>query len=87
MKIRTSRLAAAAVAAIALLLPSCAPLGYIRVSSIAAPARRVMERHDAYVKADESLTDIQRETRLRTSELLERVLKAAEDAAAGAGEH
>jgi hypothetical protein len=84
MKIRTSRLVA--IAAIALLLPSCAPLGYIRVSSIAAPLRRVSERHDSYVKADQSLTDIQRETRLRTSELLERVLKAAEDAAAGAGE-
>ena len=50
----------------------------ISVDAIAKPLRRVMKRHDVYIKADQTLTDLQRETRLRTTELLERVLQEAE---------
>jgi len=50
----------------------------LRVKAVAGPMRRVMKRHDAYVRADDTLSDLQRETQLRTSELLERVLTEAE---------
>lgn len=59
-------------------LHSCAASNYIRVEGIRAPLRRVMLRHDAYVRSDISLTELQRRTRLRTTELLERVLQEAE---------
>lgn len=60
------------------LMASCAGPGYIRAEAVSAPMRRVMQRHDGYVRADSTLTELQRRTRLRTTELLGRVLQEAE---------
>lgn len=65
------------VALVAVLLcTGCA--ANLRVKAVAPTMRRIMSRHDAYVRADATLSDLQRETQLRSSELLERVLKEAE---------
>ena len=54
---------------------------YRRMLSFVMPGRNEsVVYYDDYVKADENLTNLQYETRLRTTELLERVLQEAEKA-------
>lgn len=62
-----------------LALPACAPAGYISVDAIDGPLNRVCERHDTYTTADTSLTDLQRRTRLKTTELLRKVVEEAKE--------
>lgn len=50
----------------------------IRVEAIRDPIRFVADRHDAYVRADESLSDLERETYIRTSRLLRELIEEAE---------
>ncbi len=62
-----------------LVLSACAPSNYIRVDAIDGPLNRVCDRHDAYTSADTSLTDLQRRTRLKTTELLRKVVEEAKE--------
>ena len=50
----------------------------IRVEAIADPIRLVADRHDAYIQADDTLSDLERETYLRTTSLLRQVIEEAE---------
>ena len=50
----------------------------IRVEAIADPVRLVADRHDAYIQADDTLSDLERETYLRTTSLLRQVIEEAE---------
>lgn len=61
-------------------LAGCASKGMVHVDSIAVPMRAVAERHDAYVNADESLSDLEKRVFLRSSQILLEVIDAAEDA-------
>lgn len=49
----------------------------ISVDAIKAPLERVLDRHDAYVKADKSLSDLVKQVYLKTSELLRKLLEEA----------
>lgn len=51
--------------------------GYIRAEAVDAGMRKVIERHDRYVRADPTLNDVQKETYLTTSKLVLRVLDEA----------
>lgn len=66
---------------LAAFLPGCigpgGQRGYIRADAIAAAQRAVIERHDAYVRADPDLLPAQRETFLATSEALSKITDAA----------
>ncbi|RLA78085.1 MAG: hypothetical protein DRG33_06010 [Deltaproteobacteria bacterium] len=49
----------------------------ISVKAIQSPLIKVLDRHDAYVKADKTLSDLVRQVYLKTSELLRKLLKEA----------
>ena len=69
------------VALILLLLTfvsGCCP-GMVRVEAIDGTVDSITERHDAYVEADTTLTDEQKEVYLRSTELLQKLLKEAAD--------
>lgn len=51
--------------------------GYVSVSAIEGSVRIVADRHDAYVAADTGLSESERQTRLRTTELLRQVVNEA----------
>ena len=58
-----------------LLLTSCASM--IHVDAIDGPVNRISDRHDAYVSADESLSQDEKDIYMRTTELLRRILAEA----------
>lgn len=55
----------------------CAPKHTINADAIDGPLYRVSDRHDAYVQNDESLSDVERSTALRDTELLRKVTDEA----------
>lgn len=59
------------------LLMSC-QTGMIRADSIDGAVNRVADRHDAYVRDDDSLSDDEKSIYLRTTELLRRLLAEAQ---------
>lgn len=59
-----------------LFLASC-QTGMIRADAIDGPVNRIADRHDAYVKEDNSLSNEERAIYLRSSELLRRVIAEA----------
>jgi hypothetical protein len=59
-------------------LTSCT--GMISAASVDPLIRTVSDRHDAYVNGDQSLSQVQRETYLRSTTLLRKLL---DEAAAG----
>lgn len=67
-----------------LLLAGCTPPGTVLASEIAPLTRVVAERHDAYVRADQTLTEQRRADYLRSTEILLSVLEAAQSGAAAA---
>ncbi len=64
------------VALLALFLTSC-KTNMIRVGAIDGPIERITERHDDYVRGDESLSGDEKEIYLRSSELLNRIIEEA----------
>jgi hypothetical protein len=58
------------------MLASC-QTGMIRADAIDGPVNRITERHDAYVREDDSLSDEEKAIYLRSSELLRRILAEA----------
>ena len=60
-----------------LLLAGCCQRGAVDADAVLPAARRVVERHDAYVEADPALSPQDRATYLRTGELLLRTLNEA----------
>lgn len=65
-----------AVAA-ALFCGSCTAPGTVQASEIAPLVKKLCERHDAYVRADGGLSEQDRATFLRSSEILRSVLAEA----------
>lgn len=51
--------------------------GMIHINSIKPSLTIVADRHDRYVRADPGLTSVERETQLRTTELLRQILEEA----------
>lgn len=51
--------------------------GYVSVGAIDGPIDTVTERHDRYVRADDTLNETERSTALRTSELLRGIVSEA----------
>lgn len=51
--------------------------GKIDASVLKDPIEKVAARHDAYVQADESLSEIERRVYLRTTELLQELIREA----------
>jgi len=51
--------------------------GMIHVDAIEPALTSVIERHDAYVKADQTLTELAKEIYLRTTELLRKLMEEA----------
>lgn len=76
------RLAQAALAVVFLgTLTGCGlftSAGKIDASVLEDPIEKVTARHDAYTKADESLTELERAVFLRTAELLRQVVREAQ---------
>ena len=58
------------------MLASC-QMGMIRADAIDGPVNRISDRHDAYVKEDDSLSDEEKSIYLRSSELLRRIVAEA----------
>ena len=58
-------------------LVGCGSKGMIRASEVDAAMRAVASRHDAYVAADQNLSDTEKATYTRSSEIVVRVLDAA----------
>lgn len=77
VKWSTIVLCALAVFLSLLALTGCGTPGYVRADAIEGTLNRALDRHDAYVREDESLSDLQKRTDLRDSELLRRVVKEA----------
>lgn len=66
-----------------LVLTGCGTPGYVRADAIDGTLFRTLDRHDAYVREDESLSDLQKRTDLRDSELLRRVVTEAKQPQGG----
>jgi len=64
------------VAALALPLMSC-QTGTISVATFGPGLEKVLDRHDDYVKADDSLSEVVRDIYLKTTELIRKVLEEA----------
>ena len=60
-------------------LVGCCGQGYVRVDSIQDTVAAISSRHDAYVKADESLSDLQKRIALRSTSTLGKTLKEAKE--------
>jgi hypothetical protein len=58
-------------------LSGCAPKHAVDAEALSGPLNAVSDRHDAYVRADESLSEVERNTALRSSELLRGVVSEA----------
>ncbi len=55
---------------ILLLLVGCGTPGFIRADAIEGTVKRLVDRHDVYVEADPSLSDLQKRVNKRDGELL-----------------
>lgn len=64
------------VAALALPLVGC-KAHMINVDAFGPGLERVLDRHDDYVKADKSLSEVARDIYLKTTELIRKVLEEA----------
>ena len=53
--------------------------GYVRAEALDGTLNPVMDRHDAYVKADEGLSEIEKEVFLNSTLLLRKTIKEAKD--------
>lgn len=51
--------------------------GYVSVEAIGPSVGIMADRHDGYVAADTSLSDVERRTALRTSQILRTVIEEA----------
>jgi hypothetical protein len=67
------------VIAIVFVAPGCMRKGYVKVSAIEGLVDKVSTRHDAYVDADDSLSDLKKRTYKRSTELLRKVVAEAKD--------
>lgn len=56
---------------------SCAPARHISVDAVEPALIEVLDRHDTYVNADESLPEFIKNLYLRTTELLRKLLEEA----------
>ncbi len=65
------------LAIVAILALTSCQSGMILVDAIGSPMRRVMDRHDEYVRADDSLIDLEKQIYLTDTELFRRILDAA----------
>ena len=72
---RSLLLAALSVTLVALV--GCESQGTIRAAEVDVPMRNVVSRHDAYVSQDENLTEVERSTFLRSSEIILNILDEA----------
>lgn len=68
------------LAVVSALCAGCSSQGMISAAAVDAPFRAVMDRHDAYVQADATLADAQKQAFLRTSQIARAVLDAAKPA-------
>jgi hypothetical protein len=59
-------------------LGACCPQKAIDADAVSEPLIRVADRHDHYVDQDASLTDAEKRTYLRTTELLREIVDAAQ---------
>lgn len=66
------------VAAALLVLTGCGTPGYVRADAIEGTVKGLVQRHDAYVGADESLSELTRRIHLRDGELLLRLIEEAQ---------
>lgn len=71
--------AAGLLLAACLAFPGCCGAGAVRAEAIAPAVEKVSARHDAYVKADASLSEVDRRIFLRSTELLRKVLAEARE--------
>jgi len=77
MRIRSSKILSSLALVSLVVSAACAPKNSIDANAIAVPLKSVTARHDAYVKADTSLTDVEKSTFLRSSQILNDVTNAA----------
>lgn len=77
MKILSALIVVCALALIILSVSACAGKGMVRASEIAPAFQEVRARHDAYVKADASLTSLEQGIFLRSSALVQKTLDTA----------
>lgn len=69
-----------------LALGGCCSRGYMHVDTLAGIIEPVAERHDAYVAEDAALSDLERRTYLRSTELLRKALLEAQEVSGGDGD-
>ncbi len=75
---RRTRVTLLGLAAFAVTATGCnMKKGMIDVGAIESSISTVTERHDDYVEADTSLSDVEKSTALRSSELLRRIVDEA----------
>lgn len=60
-----------------LMAPGCMNKGYVKVSAIEGLVEKVSVRHDAYINADDSLSDLKKRVALRSTTLLRAVINEA----------
>lgn len=76
MSRRSSHILAICTLAV-LALGACAPKTAVDAVAIDVPLRGVVSRHDQYVLNDPKLTDVEKKTYLRSSEILISIQEAA----------
>lgn len=77
---RRTTMTAALLAAASLSVVGCtksASKGYISVQNAGPLIERVADRHDAYIRADDSLTPVEQSTYLRSTESLRALMTEA----------
>ena len=80
MKNRLNMLIACLLSIATLALGACSgPKSSVDARAMSNVATPVMDRHDAYVNADESLSEVERSTYLRSTELMRSTLEEALD--------
>lgn len=65
------------VVAILFIGPGCMRKGYVKVGAIEGLVEKVSTRHDAYINADDSLSDLKKRVALRSTALLRKVVAEA----------
>lgn len=61
-----------------LLVPMSCKISTLSVDAVAPAMEKIMDRHDAYVKADATLDEFLKKVYLRTSELMRLLIKEAQ---------
>lgn len=59
-------------------LTGCGVPGYISADALEGPAFRLIDRHDAYMEKDKSLSPMQREVNLQDGQLIRMVIEEAQ---------